>query len=414
MAQTFNLGNALQAGDRAKANVQNQELNALRIDNAQQQGVRDQQVFDQGQQRSNTEKLLTGIGIVRSNPNMAEKVLGELASSQIIQPDAVVQGIQLSQSDPQAFESLLNDMESQLRFALGDAAPGREDRKILQGADKLNRFVDTGEQVFSGVEAPAGGMFGGDPAAVQLFNTLSEAAGEVGLDGKPTKRAKQAQTQLGTRARVGSSSLERIAGDSNLANDVADSQAQIEGAKEFAKKTGAARVQSIDSGFEKIQSIDSNIRNIDKAISALQGGAKTGPVVSRFFPSIRSSSVKLDQIRNELGLDVVGGVTFGALSKGELDLALNVALPTNLNEQELSQWLQDKKSAQEKLREYFVKQIDFFDQGGTKAQFLRQQERGGQGSDKVLQQARDAITQGADRNAVIQRLNDQGVDASAL
>jgi len=268
------------------------------------------------------------------------------------------------------------------------------------------------------INPPEGGAFGGDPSAVRLFNTLSEAAEEVGLDGKPTRRAIQAQTQLGTRARAGTtSSIERIATDEDLTEDVAESQAIIAGRKKFAEMTAGSRAKLIDKGFESIQSLDKNIRNIDKAIAALQEGARTGPIVSRFFPSIREASVKLDQIRNELGLDVVGGVTFGALSKGELDLALNVALPTNLPPDELSQWLQDKKTAQEKLRAYFAAQIDFLDQeGNTIAKFLRQQERQvGQGNnEQLIQQARDAIAQGADRNAVIQRLNDAGVDASGL
>ena len=63
----------------------------------------------------------------------------------------------------------------------------------------------------------------------------------------------------------------------------------------------------------------------------------------------------------------------------ELDLAQLVALPTNLEPADLRQHLVDKKTAQEKLREYYKVQVDFLDQGGTIAGFLRQQERGGGG-----------------------------------
>ena len=142
--------------------------------------------------------------------------------------------------------------------------------------------------------------------------------------------------------------------------------------------TGASRAKLIDDGFESIQGIDVNIRNLDKAIAAIDAGTSTGAIESRFFPTIRKSTVALEQIQKQLGLDVIGGVTFGALSKGELDLALAVALPTGLQPAELRQWIEDKKVAQTKLRAYFSGQVDFLDQGGTVAGFMRAQERGGQ------------------------------------
>ena len=77
-----------------------------------------------------------------------------------------------------------------------------------------------------------------------------------------------------------------------------------------------------------------------------------------------------------MALDVIGSVTFGALSKGELDLAKEVALPTGLNTPQLIEYLQRRKVAQEKLREYFNEQVQFLDQGGTIAGFLREKERG--------------------------------------
>ena len=84
----------------------------------------------------------------------------------------------------------------------------------------------------------------------------------------------------------------------------------------------------------------------------------------------------LDNIQGKMALDVIGAVTFGALSQGELDLARNVALPTGLDGPELTKHLQDKKVAQQKLRDYYNEQIQFLDQGGTVAGFMRQKERG--------------------------------------
>ena len=76
-----------------------------------------------------------------------------------------------------------------------------------------------------------------------------------------------------------------------------------------------------------------------------------------------------------MALDVIGAVTFGALSQGELDLAKNVALNTKLDTPDLIADLQARRSAQEKLRAYFNEQIQHLDQGGTKASFMRKKER---------------------------------------
>ncbi len=51
---------------------------------------------------------------------------------------------------------------------------------------------------------------------------------------------------------------------------------------------------------------------------------------------------------NQLGLDVIGSVTFGALSEGEMKLAMETAVPRNLDGPQLKEWLVQKRAAQEK------------------------------------------------------------------
>jgi len=154
----------------------------------------------------------------------------------------------------------------------------------------------------------------------------------------------------------------------------ADAQAEIKQATKFADATGASRAKFIDKGFETITKIDAAVRNIDRAISALDKGAGVG-VFEKMWPSIAAASVELDNIRGSMALDVVGATTFGALSKGELDLAKDVALPTGLDTDELIEYLGKKKAAQQKLRNYYNEQIQFLDQGGTVAGFLRSKEK---------------------------------------
>jgi len=180
--------------------------------------------------------------------------------------------------------------------------------------------------------------------------------------------------KLGAKANVSTTALERIADDPELATRIAKTQAEIEQNKTFGKLTGSSRAKAIDAGIKRIETIDLGITNLDKAIELVAQGAGVGVIESQ-LPSLKAASVELDFIQKKMALDVIGAVTFGALSKGELDLAKEVALPTGLDSAELTQHLQNRKVAQQKLRDYFNDQIQFLDQGGTVAGFLREQER---------------------------------------
>ena len=83
-----------------------------------------------------------------------------------------------------------------------------------------------------------------------------------------------------------------------------------------------------------------------------EGGANTGWLASK-IPSIWAASIELDNIQSKLGLAVVGQNTFGALSKGELDLALATALPKTMQEAELADWIDRKIIAQRKLIRHY-------------------------------------------------------------
>ena len=125
------------------------------------------------------------------------------------------------------------------------------------------------------------------------------------------------------------------------------------GLVEGTKKAAALSMKIAGEAWESLGKVDKNIRNVDDAIAAIDAGANTGPIY-KMLPSISAASVELDNIQNRMGLDVIGTVTFGALSKGELDLALSTALPTGLKPPELRKWLLGKRSAQAKLSKYLT------------------------------------------------------------
>lgn len=191
-------------------------------------------------------------------------------------------------------------------------------------------------------------------------------------DFTPEQQKKAKMIKAGLKGRAMSNAV-LSAIESGDVKNLAEAQATIKQAEKFASLTGASRAKAIDKGFDSIVKIDTGIRNIDRAISALDRGAGVG-AVEKIWPSIKAASVELDNIRGQMALDVVGATTFGALSKGELDLAKDIALPTGLDTPELVDYLTRKKTAQEKLKAYYNEQIQFLDQGGTVAGFLRQKE----------------------------------------
>lgn len=264
------------------------------------------------------------------------------------------EGIELIQAgDLQGLE----DVTDQL-ISLGQEAP----KPFTLGAGQ-SRFTGAGGLIAEGEPVPA--------------SPQEKPAGQREFEAKLTGLSEDQQNEavlidLGLSPRAVGSAIQTITA-LDLAEDIGDAEATIGQRKKFGELTGASRAKTIDKGFERIAGITKNILNIDRAISALDSGAGTG-AVERFLPTIKAASQELRQIQGELALDVIGAVTFGALSQGELDLARDIALPTGLDEPELKDFLTRKKGAQQKLSDYFSEQIQFLDQGGTLAGFLRRQE----------------------------------------
>jgi hypothetical protein len=168
-----------------------------------------------------------------------------------------------------------------------------------------------------------------------------------------------ARIRLGVDPRAGMSAQERIASDTGTTDAVAASQSKIQGSVEQTKqdikakaegKTAAVKVavSKAADAFDKVANIRSTMSNYDTAIAELDAGAATGTIYSA-VPSLNSASKRLDNVIKNLGLNVIGSTTFGALSESELAFALRAAIPDNLPPRELRQWLVAKKASQEKL-----------------------------------------------------------------
>lgn len=130
-----------------------------------------------------------------------------------------------------------------------------------------------------------------------------------------------------------------------------------------AEAGGQASIKLAEASSAAVAAARSNIGTLDRAIELVeQEGANTG-VIARTLPSWNASTVELNNLQGQLTIDVIGAVTFGALSEGELALAMDIALPTGLDEKELADWLRRKKTAQQKLANYHSKKARFFSDG---------------------------------------------------
>lgn len=354
--------------------------------------------------------LQTGLGIAGDIRQAGRERLGGQQERDTARLQSLVQGAQQLKLIPSARKAeFLQQRISQLQDAGIPTTETEEALTLVQQGrfDELEQFTD--QIIAAGQQQPAGFTLspgqqrftaGGEvvaevapkaveqatPAKLQEFRELTE-----GLTGEDLDSARRISLGLESAApKIFQSSAKTfniggvphildaegnvrkitVDGESITTEVVAKSKAEIAQRVKFETLTGASRAKTIDEGFEKIEKINLGILNIDKAINAVKAGAGVGAIESR-FPSLRAASVELDNIQKRMALDVVGATTFGALSKGELDLSKEVALPTKLDTNELIDHLQRKKIAQEKLRAYFNEQIQFLDQGGTVAGFLR-------------------------------------------
>lgn len=295
------------------------------------------------------------------------------------QEDIFDQGYRfLSADDPESMGNVLTSMESMLTQEQYNPEQKQMIQSFVETARKdpeaakrqAQTFLVTGD--FDRYEnfAKSFGLEGAEkkeiPAEQQAFENLIK-------DFSPEEQVKARKVKAGLEARaVGSSDM--TIQQLGIADLIGDTQATMAERKKFGEMQGSQRSQAIDKGFDKVQKLQQNISNLDNAIAAVDSGAGTGAIEKR-FPSIKESSVLLDQVQGALALDVIGSVTFGALSEGELNLAKAIAIPTGLEGPALKEWLQNKKDAQKKLLNYFKEQIDFLDQGGSVAGFLRKKSR---------------------------------------
>jgi hypothetical protein len=180
----------------------------------------------------------------------------------------------------------------------------------------------------------------------------------------------------GTSKVVRAGTNEEVTGDEAVAAiaEAEERGIQIQTERAGGRRAATVAVNTSLSAFDQVAKSRANISNLQEAKRlVVEEGANTGVIADK-LPNWKDSTIALDTVKNELGLDVIGSVTFGALSQGELDLALRTALPTNKSEAGLVEWIDNKIEAQRKLQDYLYGQAIYLSDGDkTIGDWLRKQ-----------------------------------------
>ena len=241
-------------------------------------------------------------------------------------------------------ERLASKAESSAQYAQTNA---RLEQNAAQMQDLSQQSLELRKQLAIQATANAGGSDKVQSSKVTPDGTVIL----VFKNGKTSVTSPQGEVLTG-QARA-----DAIKASEEFGANVQQDRAQGRGLGDFTAK-------QVAQAFTEVGKIKKNLGNIDDAIKAIDAGANTGVIASR-FPNLTAASIQLANVRQQLGLDVIGSVTFGALSEGELNLALDTALPTGLAPKDLRAYLVNKKSAQTKLAGYLTEQATYLSKRGN-------------------------------------------------
>lgn len=141
-------------------------------------------------------------------------------------------------------------------------------------------------------------------------------------------------------------------------------QIALGGEAERSKNEGKFTAQAAQETYADFVKAERGLSNIETAIAAIDSGAQAG-LVAKQLPNISLASASLKNAMDRMGLDVIASVTFGALSEAEMELAMQTAVPRDLQPAELRQWLVQKRDAQVKAADALLEAADYLSTPGN-------------------------------------------------
>ena len=221
-------------------------------------------------------------------------------------------------------------------------------------ADLAGQVFEAGDTARVQSSVPVGGgrlmVQNMTDGSVRVVDTATQEVltGQAAIDARNAAENEYAASQGAVAGeRAGASTEARLGAEIDLG-----------GTAQQVKDLASTSVKFVETADAGIAAVNRSMNNINRAIQAIDDGAQTG-LIYRNLPDITEASAELTNAMNNMGLDVIGSVTFGALSEGELKLAMDVAAPRNLSGAALREWMVAKRGAQEKVRAALVEQARF-------------------------------------------------------
>lgn len=157
-----------------------------------------------------------------------------------------------------------------------------------------------------------------------------------------------------------------------LRNEGQELELDLARRKTLEEGTGRVQANLLEETMSGLSNVNSMLENFGNAKDALRRAIANGDNVTGFFtqyfPNVSLEAQELQLAQTNLGLDVIGSVTFGALSKGELDLALSKDMPLNLNEPQLLEYIERRESALRKMKFELRKAAIYQSKSGNKVE----------------------------------------------
>ena len=250
-------------------------------------------------------------------------------------------GLRLAQGSRQPGATFLGDLAGAFQPVPGEltaiASQGNKEKTAarLQAAALSGQMLLEDQKRLTGISSGKSVQVGGpqvNPATGEMFVITLDPNGKV------TKEPV-----------LGDSGAVQIAlTPAEEADLEAKSAAAIRGAeaREDAEKelyTSFSNVSEFVGNFEEL---------LVYATKAVNEGKTTGTgIFGKYLPALNEYSSQIRSIRGRLGLGVVGSVTFGALSKGELDLAMSINFNPSLKGDELINDITNRLNAKKKIQQ---------------------------------------------------------------
>lgn len=154
----------------------------------------------------------------------------------------------------------------------------------------------------------------------------------------------------------------------------AEIQAARSGGRTAATETAKDVSKYKATLFDSINNGNRTLNKYEMAIDQIDKGAESGPVM-KMLPSLQDSTLLMDTIRKDIGMEIVGSGVLGVNpTDADVELAMEVAIPEGLRPDVLkkeikrrAQVIDDLNSAQ---REYYK----MLDSGKTKGDILKMAE----------------------------------------